>query len=471
MNILFVSAEVAPFSKAGGLADVAGSLPGALTPYAESVGIISPLYGHINKKQFDIIATEVSGEVALGMEHIPYTMFMAEHPNGSIPVWFVSNDRFFARNGIYTKADGEGFKDNIQRYFFFQLVVLDLLNKRVFDVDILHCNDHHTGLLPSMTKSLDMKIKSIFTIHNFLYHGHFSKEDSKLLPDVFSGSYTLTQWDNYSSLLEGIDNADRVNTVSPGYARELLAGDNVDANSLIRLRYAEHKFSGIVNGIDTKYWDPENDQYTPHHFSAESLEGKLKNKIELLTSMGLDTDVKAPVLGLISRLVENKGFPLIVKLLDEFVKRGVKFVFLGSGDPIIAAQLRKACVKHPRKIAFDDGFNEPLAHLIEAGSDMFLMPSRFEPCGLNQLYSLRYGTIPIVNNTGGLGDTVENWQPGSGTGFVFDSYDLNSLRAAMKRAIDTFRLKEEWTDLIKRGMSKDFSWDQSAKQYLNLYEI
>jgi len=260
-----------------------------------------------------------------------------------------------------------------------------------------------------------------------------------------------------------------VTTVSPGYALELIEGVNIDKESHARIMAARDKFTGIVNGIDTNYWSPEIDPLIPHHFSSSAFSGKEQNKLALLSKTGLDPDPQAPLFGSISRLVENKGFPLIVELLDDFVELGAKFIFLGSGNPDIANQLRKASEKHPHHIAFDDRFNEPLAHLIEAGSDMFLMPSRFEPCGLNQLYSLRYGTIPVVNKTGGLGDTVEDWAPHSGTGFVFSPYDIHELRKAMLRAIEVYHLKAEWYDLMQRAMLKDYSWEQSAKQYFMLY--
>jgi starch synthase len=322
-----------------------------------------------------------------------------------------------------------------------------------------------------MMKAKQLKVKTIFTIHNFLYHGHFSEEEISLLPESTEAQLTKTQWDNYSALLEGIDHSDIVTTVSPGYALELLEGLNVDEHSLIRIQAVKSKFSGIVNGIDTKYWSPSSDEYTPFHFSKDDLLGKRKNKEALLTKVGLSPDLDAPLLGSISRLVENKGFPLINDLLDEFVELGAKFIFLGSGSPEISDQLRKASERHPQHIAFDDGFNEPLAHLIEAGSDMFLMPSRFEPCGLNQLYSLRYGTIPIVHRTGGLGDTVEPWTTDSGTGFVFEPYDVNELRKAMKLALEVYQSRTVWLTLMRRAMSMDFSWDQSAKQYLQLYNL
>ncbi len=470
MKILFVSAEVAPFSKAGGLADVAGSLPQALTSYVSSMHVITPLYGQIDRQLFSIIPAGINGEVVLDKEVIPYTIFHQANVNSKVQTWFIESEQFFTRPGIYTKPNGQGFDDNNLRYFFFQLVVLDLIERQLLSVDILHCNDHHTGLLPGLLKANGIKIRTIFTIHNFLYHGHFSVEESKILPKLLLSSLSMTQWNNYSALLEGIDHADAINTVSPGYAQALLLGENLDEHSHEHILSAQHKFSGIVNGIDTDYWNPETDTYTSVPFSLNKLDGKLRNKLELLQSNGLDVNMKAPLFGSISRLVENKGFPLIVDLLDDFVAKGAQFIFLGSGDEEIAKQLSKASQRHPGKIAFIDGFNEALAHLIEAGSDIFLMPSRFEPCGLNQLYSLRYGTIPIVHKTGGLSDTVQDWKTGQGTGFVFEPYKLEQLHKAMNRAFDVFKMKSEWTDLIRRAMSQDFSWDRSARHYIRIYK-
>ncbi|MCF7825243.1 MAG: glycogen synthase [Candidatus Marinimicrobia bacterium] len=469
MKVLFVSAEVAPYSKAGGLADVAGSLPQAMASYAETIQVLTPLYGQIDVAQYHIKPTDVKGEILLGDEVIPYRIHQTSDPNSAVQIKFVSCDRFFQRNGIYTESNGEGFTDNNLRYFFFQLVALDLILSGKLQADLLHCNDHHTGLLPALILAHHLNVKTVFTIHNFLYHGHFSKAEAALLPKSILPYLSTTQWDNYSALLEGIDHSRIVTTVSPGYARELLEGVDIDSESHARIVAARGKFTGIVNGIDTNYWSPGIDPLIPHHFSSNDLHGKEQNKLALLSKTGLDPDLQAPLFGSISRLVENKGFPLIVELLDDFVELGAKFIFLGSGSPEIANQLRKASEKHPRHIAFDDRFNEPLAHLIEAGSDMFLMPSRFEPCGLNQLYSLRYGTIPVVNRTGGLGDTVEDWSQNSGTGFVFSPYDIKELRKAMIRAIKVYHLKPDWFNLMRRAMLKDFSWDQSAKQYFMLY--
>ncbi len=468
MNVLFVSAEVTPFSKAGGLADVAGSLPQALAHHVASIQVITPLYGQIDSEKHSIISTSYQGSVALGNKRYPYTLYTTTPTDGEIQTWFVKNDQFFQRQGIYTEANGNGFEDNNLRYFFFQLVVLDILKRELFNIDLLHCNDHHSGLLPGLIKASGLPTHSVFTIHNFLYHGHFSKEELELLPDNFQTLCTPTQWNNFSALLEGIDHSQKVTTVSPGYAQELLAGENIDTHSHEHILAAQSKFSGIVNGIDHDYWNPEKDLYTPFHFSKDRMDGKLKNKFELLKQCGLDYHQDVPIIGSISRLVENKGFPLILELLDDFADRA-QFVFLGSGDPVLTEQLSAASQKYPDRIAFDAGFNEPLAHLIEAGSDIFLMPSRFEPCGLNQLYSLRYGTIPIVHKTGGLGDTVIPFRANEGTGFVFEPYSLESLRTSLETALETFTDKKQWAGLMARAMEQDYSWSRSALQYYRLY--
>jgi len=470
MRVLFASAEVAPFSKAGGLGDVAGSLPQALTPYVDSMAVITPLYGQIDRERHGISSTNLGGELNFGGERISYRILKTLSKDGRTPIHFVDAPHFFARDGIYTESNGQGFADNNQRFFFFQLVILDLIMRDVFKINLLHCNDHHTGLLPLLIKTFYLPIKTIFTIHNFLYHGHFSDPDLAYLPEDLPSHLSRTQWNNYSALLEAVDHADRINTVSPGYAQELIRGVNVDAHSLEHLQRAQDRLSGIVNGIDTEYWSPQLDDYIPFPYSRDDLEGKRDNKLELLRRCGLERDPDAPVFGSISRLVENKGFPLLVELLDAFVTRGARFVFLGSGDPSIANQLEEAQKRHPAHIYFNEGFNEPLAHLIEAGSDMFLMPSRFEPCGLNQLYSLRCGTIPIVHRTGGLADTVQAWTSGSGTGFVFDDYSTDGLNQAMLQAMEVYGDKGEWSALMLRAMAQDFSWDRSAKEYVSLYQ-
>lgn len=470
MRILFITAEMTPYSKAGGLADVAGSLPDALSSLVDSMIAITPLYGKIDQTLHKIVPHGISGGVYLDSRLYPYEIFIGERGSG-VTVLFIKNDHFYNRPGIYTEANGEGFSDNNERFFFFQLVVMDLMKRGILEVDLVHTNDYHTGLLPVLLKSDFPEVKSIYTIHNFLYPGHFSKDELRLLPREIHEMLTLTQWNNYSALLEGIDHASRVNTVSQGYADELLAGENLDENSHRHVEDAAGKFSGIVNGIDTDYWSPMEDQYLSSHYHAEDLSGKESNKQALIEQCGLNYASDKPLFGSISRLVENKGFYLILDVMEYFVKQGVQFVFLGSGDPNIAKSLEEMTQRYPDQVFFENGFNEPLAHLIEAGSDFFLMPSRFEPCGLNQLYSLRYGTIPIVNRTGGLGETVDDWHPGCGTGIVFEPYDAETLQQAMKRAMDLYYNLEEKRAVIQRAMNEDYSWRVSASKYYELYQL
>ena len=470
MDLLFASAEVAPYSKTGGLGDVAGALPPALQNQLASVTVISPLYADINKDAFQIRSTPISGQVTLGTDIYTYTLHSAPISSALPRFVFIENEHYFGRRGIYTTSDGEGFSDNNQRFFFFQLVILDLLERNLLQADIVHCNDHHTALLPLLLKHAGLNIRTLFTIHNFLYHGHFSPEDAQLLPKGLVDLLKQTQWANYSALLEGIDHADRVNTVSPGYASELLRGVDIDVHSFAHILAAGDKFSGIVNGIDTKIWDPGQDPYLTSHYNRNDLQGKQANKQQLLIQCGFDADPSAPLFGSISRLVENKGFPLILEVIEEFVNQAVRFIFLGNGSPGIAQQLSDLSRRYPRQVYFHEGYSEALAHLIEAGSDIFLMPSRFEPCGLNQLYSLRYGTVPLVNRTGGLADTVTEVPEHQSTGFIMDAYKVSELRLAMLRALDAFRDTRTWLERIQRGMAQDWSWDRSALEYLKIYQ-
>lgn len=470
MKVAFVSAEVAPFSKAGGLADVAGSLPPNLVSKDLQCTVISPLYGQIDRSKYEIKSTGIKGSVEHCSRPCSFEIFESRKlSNVNLKFWFVDHPPFFQRDGIYTDTNGEGFEDNNERYFFFQFVIIELIRDGHLAPDILHCNDHHTGLLPLLLKTFKYPIRSIFTIHNFLYHGHFSVGELELLPKNIHKHVTATQWNNYSALLEAIAHADAVTTVSQGYADELMAGENVDAHSLDIINARPDRIQGILNGIDTDYWNPESDQFLDSSYSIDDLSGKLKNKLALMQEVGLEVNPDAPLIGSVSRLVENKGYSLIFSSVDRFIQRGVNYVFLGSGDPKIAQQLRSYVEKYPGQFAFMDGFSEPLAHLIEAGSDLFIMPSRFEPCGLNQLYSLRYGTIPIVHRTGGLADSVEPWSKNSGTGFLFEPYDPDELESAMDLALEVYADSTEWRGLIKRAMTKDFSWSNSAQHYIKLY--
>ena len=468
MHVLSPTAEVAPYSKAGGLADVAGALPPAYARRGHENTILSPYYRVVAEQAIETTPGP-TGRIQMADRVLPYRIHEFQHPNiPTLKYWFLENDQLYDRGGIYTDSEGEGYADNNLRFLFLQRVALDLLQTGALRVDLVHCHDHHTALLPLLLKTHALPLPTLYTVHSFIYQGQFSQEEASLLPAFTSRALTLNN-DHYNALHEGLRHACRVNTVSPTYARELLAGQWIAPELHDLLLESRYKFSGILNGIDDGYWNPAQDQYLEHHYDAEDLSGKTANKQALQKQVGLQPRQDALLFGSISRLVENKGFSLILEIMEAFINEGCQFVFLGSGAADIRDALRQAADKWPEAVAFDEGYNEPLAHLIEAGADAFLMPSQIEPCGLNQLYSLRYGTLPIVHRTGGLADTVENWDGKRGTGFVFDEYTPAALKASMQDALSTYRAVDPWHRLIQNAMARDHSWDSVALEYENVY--
>lgn len=466
MDILYVSAEVAPFSKAGGLADVVGALPKEISKKGQKVAVITPLYSIIDEKKYAIKFSGIKGNIQLGNNYFEYDLYQYKD-NSGVDIFFVKNNHFFNRAGIYTNETGEGFKDNIKRFFFFQYVVIDLINRELFSVNLIHCNDHHTALIPWMLKNRNINIPSLLTIHNAEYQGWFSFDEAKLLH--------FTDFQNrdkrrksLSSLAIGIKYCDALNTVSPNYAKELLNKEKISFGLKKSLIVHKDKFSGIINGADYSIWDPQTDSFLKDHFSIKSISGKYRNKRALLKKCNWKYSTQ-PVIGMVSRLVTTKGFYLILNTIDEIVAADVKFVILGTGNIKISLALKKAVKKYPDQVSFHNYFDEKMAHLIEAGSDIFLMPSKYEPCGLNQIYSLRYGTIPIVFNTGGLADTVTDWDRKNGDGFVFYNYTSKELIKTVRNAVKIYQDKKAWNKLIYNAMIKDYSWSNSAQKYLNLY--
>ena len=466
MEILYVSAEVAPFSKAGGLADVVGALPEEISKMGRKVVVITPFYSVIDEKKYAIKFSGIKGNIQLSDNYFEYDLYQYKDESG-VDIFFVKNDYFFHRAGIYTDETGEGFTDNIKRFFFFQYVVIDLINKGLFSVNLIHCNDHHTALIPWMLKNRNINIPSLLTIHNAEYQGWFSFDEAKLLQ--------FTDFQNrdkrrksLSSLSIGIQYCDALNTVSPNYAKELLEKEKLSFGLKKSLITHSDKFSGIINGADYSIWDPQTDSFLKDHFSIKSISGKYRNKRALLKKCNWNYSTQ-PIIGMVSRLVTTKGFYLILNTIDEIIATGTKLVILGTGNVKISLALKKATKKYPNQISFHNYFDEKMAHLIEAGSDMYLMPSRYEPCGLNQIYSLRYGTIPIVFNTGGLADTVSDWNEINGDGFIFFRYTSKELIKTIRKAVKMYQDKKIWSKLINNAMEKDHSWSNSAQKYLNLY--
>ena len=473
MKVLFAVAEVAPFSKEGGLADVSGALPLELTRQGPEIEIVSPLYSLIDLERFRIRLTEIQGKVPLGRRSHAYRIAaVSNKTQAPLNIMFVDNKEFYDRSGIYTKPNGRGFPDNNARFFFFQKVVTDLISRGYLKPDIIHVNDHHTGLIPFMLKNRGMSLPSLLTVHNFQYQGHFSEREALLLnkkdQEVLRRNYSPAQG-SYNALEIGLSSADRVNTVSLTYAEELLAHEELSFGLLKVLKRIQSRFSGILNGVDYSLWSPEVDPYLETHFDVNHLDGKSENKKNLLKRCGLPIEPHEPLVGSVSRLVDSKGFSLILSVIEEFIALNLRMVFLGTGDRAIQDSLRAVASKYPDRISFCAEFDEKLAHLIEAGSDMFLMPSRFEPCGLNQIYSLRYGTIPIVHKTGGLADTIRDWDGVRGNGFVFENYTGDELLMAVERALAVYGREPQWRKMMKIAMEQDFSWNSSAKEYLRLY--
>lgn len=476
MRILFASSEAYPLIKTGGLGDVAGSLPRALLDLKQDVRLIMPAYavalGQLGK-------TKRVAEFSEGSHSV--TVQEGQLPGSALTVWLVDAPGYFDRPGNpYLNSNGEPWEDNAERFAVFCRIVTRLaldqagLNWRP---DIVHCNDWQTGLVPALLSLAAQRPATVFTIHNLAYQGLFPADTlHKLgLPASWWDHHTLEFHDQLSFIKGGLVFADRINTVSASYAQEIQTpefGNGLDG----LLRHRSAVLSGILNGIDTQEWNTASDPLLAHHYDSTDLSGKQANKRALQADMGLPQKAGTPLIGLISRLVTQKGIDIILEALPSLVKLPLQFVVLGSGDRSMEAALLTLAKQHPNKFAVTIGYDETLAHRIEAGADMYLMPSRFEPCGLNQLYSLHYGTVPIVRDVGGLADTVVDTSArtlarGTANGFVVDSDDSLALVKTVKRALRRFRDKVQWRQLQITGMQQDFSWQQSAREYLILYQL
>ena len=468
-----VGSEAQPFAKTGGLADVLGALPRALARLGHSVDLVIPRYRGIG-------VGEPIGRirVALGGQ-IDDAQVSAIEVDGLRTI-FVGHTAYFDREFLYGAAERD-YPDNPERFAFFSQAALDWAASTGQPYDVVHAHDWQAGLVPVLleralsTQSATARPPTVFTIHNLAYQGVF---DASWLPRLGLGwdlmrMDAMEYWGRVSYLKAGIVFSDLVTTVSPTYAREIQTPElGFGFDGILRQRSRD--LIGILNGIDYDQWDPERDLNLPEPYNASKLKGKSAAKRRLLQTYGLPFKVKdcaRPLIGMISRMVDQKGFDLIASLADELPALGATFVVLGTGERRHQELWRTLAAKHPDVIGARIGFDEGLAHLIEGGSDIFLMPSRFEPCGLNQMYSLRYGTVPIVRATGGLRDTVRDVDAvsGQGTGFTFEEYAPSALLDALRRAIDTFGNRTLWRRIQKTGMRQDFSWDASARQYVEVY--
>ena len=478
LKLCILSAEIVPYAKTGGLADVAGALLRNLSAIGHSVRAFMPLYQIVRRNYQGLAPVPAVQRVAVSIGDTEYwfSLLTAAYPGSAAPIYFVDCPTLFDRGGLYTTDP-----DEHRRFLLLTRGTIESCRRLGFAPDIFHCNDWHTAFLPLYLKSLyrsDALLadsKSLLTIHNIGYPGRHRRGAAAADLGLGAASSMLDQGDIaggvINALKTGIKHADRVSTVSPTYAREICATP-LGMGLQETLRQRPDRVFGILNGVDYQEWDPRHDPHLSAHFGPQDLRGKLINKEMLLATLDLKMATSQPLIGMVTRLTEQKGIDLLFDSLPELLQsRNFGLAVLGSGDPQYAAFFSNLAQRFSDRVSYRSGFDEPLAHLIEAGSDMFLMPSRYEPCGLNQMYSLRYGTIPIVRNTGGLADSVQHFDPstGRGTGCVFNDYDAPAVRWAIATTLDWHADPRSWLPLMKNAMAKDFSWGRQIKEYESLY--
>jgi starch synthase len=474
LDIVMVSPELVPFAKTGGLADVVSSLAAALRSLGHRVRLMVPAYrgvldGGIARE------TGIRFGVPIGGGSKEAALLTAETEFG-VPVHFIRSDRYFDRPFLYGTPEGD-YPDNAERFIFFSRAVLEAL-RHLGTPHILHAHDWQAALTIAFLKAQPelypalSAVRTVLTVHNVGYQGLFPPQDWELT-DLDPGLFTFRHLEFYGKinfLKGGLAFADKISTVSPTHSREIQTPEyGFGLDGFFRARAGT--VTGILNGADYRIWSPRNDQLIPKNYNPEDLTGKEICKASLQKSFGLAEEPEIPLIGIVSRLVPQKGFDLLEAVFNDLVRRDVQIVLLGTGEKRYEEFFEAAAPRYPKIVSVHLGFDDRLAHWIEAGSDMFLMPSLYEPSGLNQLYSLKYGTIPIVRATGGLKDSVEEFDPatGKGNGFVFHEYSGAALLAAIDRALTTFQRKDQWTQLMKAAMTADYSWDRSAREYVELY--
>jgi starch synthase len=482
-KIWYLASEVTPFAKTGGLGDVTGSLPKALKNKNQEIRLMMPKYVMINERKYILREVIRLKDIPVAINNITKLVNIksAFLPESKVQIYFVEIPEFFSRSGLYSDSvTSKDYDDNAIRFAYFCRGALETLKILSWKPDIIHCNDWQTAFIPIYLKTVYREdsflkdIKTVFTVHNISYQGIFEKSLAERLEinhELMEDQAPL-EHQGYMNLIKGaLHFADWVTTVSPSYAKEISTNEKYGYGLEKVIQKRMNTFCGILNGVDYNIWSPEKDRFIPFKYSIDDISGKGKNKQSLLSRMNLEYNENIPVIGMISRLVEQKGFNILLEALKTLIQLNIQFIILGIGDKRIENELEEYQKKYPQKVSFNKTFDETLAHMVEAGSDIFLMPSSFEPCGMNQLYSLKYGTIPIIYNIGGLKDTITNIDPdnSSGNGFTFDQYNAKELIKTIKKAIKLFRKKEEWDLLIKRAMSEDFSWEKSSDKYLEIY--
>jgi len=481
MKIAFLSSEAVPFAKTGGLADVAGSLPKALTELGCEIKFFMPKYSYIDESKFGLRYNWNVGEMGIRISgHLRSVHLLQTTLNNSnVEVNFIDCPHYFDRGLIYTND-----LDEDERFILFSKGVIESLQRLKWAPDVIHCNDWQTGLVPLFIKDnynwdrMFDNTATLFTIHNIGYQGRFPKStllNAEIRGDLFYPGGPVEFEDSVSFMKTGILYADMINTVSKTYAREILTPEyGAGLHNVLSQR--KNDLLGILNGVDYSTWNPETDRHIPFQYSKDDMLGKYKNKKFLLEHLDIPHYKDVPLIGIVSRIVNQKGFDIFTGALPDLIQLDAQWIILGSGEDRYEEMFRRIPHILPNKVSTYIGFNNELSHLIEAAADMFLMPSRYEPCGLNQIYSMKYGTVPIVRKTGGLADTVQDWDEmnyygqDTGTGFSFNDYTSYALFTTVQRAITAYHHKNDWKKIQINGMNRDYSWKNSAKEYMALYE-
>ncbi len=483
LHVATISSEMVPLAKTGGLGDVCGALPIALEQNGVRCSSFLPAYRSVLQSGLPIEPTQHAFTIHIAGRYVACRILKTRLPNSLVDVYLIDQPQYFDRDGLYANRQGE-YRDNCERFSFFCRSVIEAIDQLQLDIDIVHCHDWQAGLIPAYIHARlgnfpwMEQVKSIMTIHNLAYQGRFWHLDMPLTGlDWQYFNWQQMEFHGELNLMKtGIVFADTVTTVSPTYASEIrLPAYGCGLEDILRSR--GESLVGIVNGVDYTQWNPETDKHLPANYSvANWREGKGVCKERLQQEFGLTVNPDTPLIGIVSRLADQKGWDLIIPLLLRWMdEREAQWVILGTGDARYEKQLQQLAAEYPRKLGVRLEFSEEVAHQIEAGCDMFLMPSRYEPCGLNQLYSLKYGSVPIVHSTGGLVDTVrdasvENLSLGSATGFRFGDYSIAGLEQALQLAIDFYlQNKPQWAQIVEGGMRDDWSWAHSATQYMEVF--
>ncbi len=481
LKIAYITPEAVPYAKTGGLADVSGALPEALTKIGHDVRVFMPHYRQV--KQIIETPTRLDYKIRcqVGEKMLLGDLYHNRDSLTGVNAYFVSNDPLFDRAQLYRDPEtGEDYRDNDERFIFFCQAVLQSFKLMNWRPDIIHAQDWQSALAVTYIKTLYADdpffkdTKTIFTIHNMAYQGQFPPESYKKVgveDSYFGAAGPFEYWGRVNLMKSAIHFADMISTVSPTYAKEIQSSNEFGMGLEGVLSTRSANLVGILNGVDYRTWSPKKDNLIPYNYFRDNLSGKKRNKLELLHRCHFPLRTEQPLFGMISRLDVQKGFDLIEEIIDDIFTLDLQLVLLGTGDERFHDLFRKVEEKYPNKFRAFLTFDNNLAHLIEAASDIFLMPSRFEPCGLNQLYSLKYGSVPLVRETGGLADTVIDFdeENKTGTGFTFENYNSSELLDTIKRAIRVFAKRRTWYKIMKQGMDQDFSWNRSAAAYVELY--